>query len=244
MDVLKPNWHAPTHVRAFSTLTQGGYSSPPYASLNLGDHVGDDPKTVERNRTLLVDTLKLPQFPRFLNQIHSTHVLTLPTTAHNFEADAVYSNQANQVCLVMTADCLPVLLTNTAGNEVAAAHAGWRGLCHGILERTVEKFNTPAEQLIAWLGPAISQPHFQVGKEVREQFIQQDPDAERAFLPDPDVKERYLADLYLLATQRLNRLGISQVSGGDYCTFAQKEKFFSYRREQRTGRMASLIWFE
>ncbi|XWY19370.1 peptidoglycan editing factor PgeF [Bisgaard Taxon 45] len=244
MDVIKPNWSAPQHVRAFSTLTSGGYSLPPYASLNLGDHVGDDPNTVKRNRTLLVEALKLPQFPLFLNQIHSTRVLSLPTTGQNRDADAVYTHQANQVCLVMTADCLPVLLTHSEGNEVAAVHAGWRGLCHGILERTVEKFQAPTDQLMAWLGPAISQPYFQVGKEVREQFIAQDPDAACAFLPDPVVAEKYLADLYLLATQRLNKLGITQVSGGDYCTFAQKEQFFSYRREQQTGRMATLIWFE
>lgn len=244
MSFIQPNWQVPASVRAFSSTRQGGVSLSPYHSFNLGDHVGDDQSAVNFNRTLLVEQLQLPHFPHFLKQIHSTQVIELPTEKDQFVADAAYTNQANQVCLVMTADCLPVLFSNQQGSEVAAAHAGWRGLCNGILENTVKKFHCPTNEIIAWLGPAISQPHFQVGEEVLQQFVAQDPKAEQAFIPDPQKCGKFLADLYQLARLRLNKIGVQQFFGGEYCTFAQKEKFFSYRREGQTGRMASLIWFE
>lgn len=243
MNVIKPNWCVPKHVFAYSTLRQGGVSVAPYESFNLGDHVGDDEKAVNKNRTLLVEALSLPQMPTFLNQVHGTQVATLPVEDKRVEADAVYTDRANQVCLVMTADCLPVLFTSQQGNEVAAAHAGWRGLCEGILEQTVAKFRCPTEQINVWLGPAIGPTQFQVGREIVEQFCLQDEQAALAFTPDLSAPDKYLANLYLLATQRLNKLGISQITGGEHCTFLEQDKFFSYRREKQTGRMATLVWF-
>ncbi|MFU2059662.1 peptidoglycan editing factor PgeF [Avibacterium volantium] len=244
MDALKPNWTAPANIHAFTTLRQGGVSQAPYDSFNLGDHVGDDKNSVKTNRTLLVEQFHLPQLPLFLNQTHSTRVICLPYEGNNLDADAVYTNQPNQVCLVMTADCLPVLFTNQQGTEVAAAHAGWRGLCDGVLEQTVQQFQAEPQEIIAWLGPAIGPKSFQVGEEVRQQFIAQDPNAAQAFVPDPSEQGKYLADLYHIARLRLNKLGISQISGGEHCTYLERENFFSFRREKQTGRMASLIWFE
>ncbi|MFZ7274442.1 peptidoglycan editing factor PgeF [Avibacterium avium] len=244
MDALKPNWAAPANIHAFTTLRQGGVSQAPYDSFNLGDHVGDDKNSVKTNRTLLVEQFHLPQFPLFLNQTHSTRVIRLPYDGNNLDADAVYTNQPNQVCLVMTADCLPVLFTNQQGTEVAAAHAGWRGLCDGVLEQTIQQFQAEPQEIIAWLGPAIGQKSFQVGEEVRQQFIAQDPNAAQAFVPDSIEQGKYLADLYHIARLRLNKLGISQISGGEHCTYLEKTAFFSYRRDKQTGRMASLIWFE
>lgn len=244
MEHLQPDWNCLPHVHAFTTCRQGGVSQPPFDSFNLGNHVGDDKSAVETNRTLLVNHFNLPHMPLFLTQTHSTKVISLPYEGHDLEADAVYTNHPNQVCLVMTADCLPVLFTNKQGNEVAAAHAGWRGLCDGILESTVSCFQCPPEDIIAWFGPAIGATAFQVGKEVVEQFIAKDAQAAQAFVADPNEEQKYLGNLYQIATQRLNALGIHQISGGEHCTYVEKDRFFSFRRDERTGRMASLIWFE
>lgn len=244
MEFLKPNCRLPHNVKALSTLRNGGVSVAPYASFNLGAHVGDDPSAVAANRTLLVEKAQLPQMPLYLNQTHSTTVLRLPTTETALEADAVYTDQAGQVCLVMTADCLPVLFASRQGDEVAAAHAGWRGLCDGVLENTVAQFKTDPTQIVAWLAPAIGATAFQVGAEVRSAFMQHDPQAALAFQPDPTNVEKYLAGLYLLARQRLQKCGLQQIYGGEYCTVSDQTRFFSYRRDGMTGRMASLIWFE
>lgn len=244
MQVIKANLGQVANVQGIMTTRQGGVSLPPYDSLNLGDHVGDDKSAVKINRTLLVEKLALPQQPIFLNQTHSTKVLRLPCfDGADLNADAVYSNQPNQVCLVMTADCLPVLFTNKQGNEVAAAHAGWRGLCDGVLEETVKQFRAPKEEIIVWLGAAIGPQVFQVGKEVVEQFVAKDPEAKQAFIPDPKAENKFLGNLYQIAKQRLNALGITEIYGGEHCTYSEKERFFSYRRDGKTGRMASLIWF-
>ncbi|MDG6895827.1 peptidoglycan editing factor PgeF [Volucribacter amazonae] len=249
MKKIIPPWQCPTNVRAFTTTRVGGVSLSPFNSFNLATHVGDKQNSVETNRTLLVQQGQLPHMPVFLQQVHSTKVITLPDdlSANIPIADAVYTCQPNQVCLVMTADCLPVLLVNQQGNEVAAVHAGWRGLCEGILEATLAKFRSNPNQILAWLGPAISQSAFQVGEEVRQQFVERDPQATLAFVQDKSAvgnQNKFLADLYLLAKQRLNAFGVSNITGGEYCTYRQAEDFFSYRREQQTGRMASLIWFE
>lgn len=244
MTALYPNWQVPNNIKALMTTRTGGMSIAPFDSFNLGNHVGDDPSAVKKNRDLLVEQFDLPHFPVFLNQIHSTRVLELPYSGNDFNADASYSNQPNQVCLVMTADCLPVLFASKNGNEVAAAHAGWRGLCDGILEETVAKFQCPHNDIIAWFGAAIGPTAFQVGQEVVEQFMAWDNQAELAFTIDPNSEGKYLGNLYQLATQRLNKLGITQISGGDRCTYTEKDHFFSYRRDGKTGRMASLIWFE
>ena len=244
MTALYPNWQVPNNIKALITTRTGGMSIAPFDSFNLGNHVGDDPSAVKKNRDLLVEQFDLPHFPVFLNQIHSTRVLELPYSGNDFNADASYSNQPNQVCLVMTADCLPVLFASKNGNEVAAAHAGWRGLCDGILEETVAKFQCPHNDIIAWFGAAIGPTAFQVGQEVVEQFMVWDNQAEQAFTIDPNSEGKYLGNLYQLATQRLNKLGITQISGGERCTYTEKDHFFSYRRDGKTGRMASLIWFE
>ena len=242
MQAIKPNWKVPQNVKAFTTLRHGGVSLAPYDSFNLGDHVEDDKNAVKINRTLLVEKFHLPQMPLFLNQTHSTRVLTLPYDGEDFNADAVYTCQPNQVCLVMTADCLPVLFTNKQGTEVAAAHAGWRGLCDGVLEQTVAKFHCPHEDILAWFGPAIGPTAFQVGQEVIDQFVAQDLQAISAFIADPAAEGKFLGNLYQIATQRLNALGITQISGGEYCTYLKADKFFSYRRDNVTGRMASVLW--
>lgn len=244
MKRIQPNWQAPSNIHAFTTTREGGVSIAPFDSFNLGDHVGDEKSAVKTNRTLLVEKFNLPQAPLFLTQTHSTRVIQLPYSGDNLEADAVYSNQPNQVCAVMTADCLPVLFTNKQGSEVAAAHAGWRGLCDGVLEETVKCFQSAPQDIIAWLGPAIGPTAFQVGREVIEQFMAFDPIAETAFIADPNEEGKYLGNLYEIAKQRLNKLGITEISGGEYCTFREKETFFSYRRDGVTGRMASVVWFE
>ncbi len=241
---LSPTWQAPNNVRGFSTTRQGGFSMAPYDSFNLGDHVGDDKTAVKNNRTLLTEQLGLPQFPLFLNQTHSTKVIRLPYHGVDINADAVYTNQKNHVCLVMTADCLPLLFTNQQGTEVAAAHAGWRGLCDGIIEQTVQCFKSDPQDIMVWFAPAIGAKAFQVGQEVVDQFVAQDPQAISAFTPDPANPSKYFGDLYQLATQRLNKLGIVNINGGEHCTYHETQDFFSYRREGKTGRMASLIWFE
>ncbi|WGE47085.1 peptidoglycan editing factor PgeF [Actinobacillus equuli] len=242
MKNITPNWYAPEHIRAFTTVRTGGVSQVPFDSFNLGDHVGDNPKDVQQNRQLLVEQFGLPHFPLFLTQTHSTRVIRLPYDGDNLEADAVYTDQLNQVCLVMTADCLPVLFYSKDGKEVAAAHAGWRGLCDGVLENTVAEFACPPAEICAWLGPAIGPNAFQVGKEVIEQFCAFDPQAKQAFVADLTTSGKFLGNLYQIAQQRLRKLGITEISGGEHCTFTEQECFFSYRRDKQTGRMASLIW--
>ena len=244
MQVINPNWNVPKNIHAFTTTRAGGVSLTPYFSFNLGDHVGDNKSAVKTNRTLLVEKFGLPQTPIFLTQTHSTRVIQLPYSGQNLEADAVYTNVPHQVCAVMTADCLPVLFTTTSGNEVAAAHAGWRGLCDGVLEETVKYFQAKPKDIIAWFGPAIGPTAFQVGIDVVKQFVAADEKAKLAFQPDAIEESKYLGNLYQIATQRLNNLGITQIYGGNHCTFNEKELFFSYRRDNQTGRMASVIWFE
>ncbi|MBD2782233.1 purine nucleoside phosphorylase YfiH [Xenorhabdus szentirmaii] len=238
--LIFPDWPQPDNVGACSTTRMGGVSLPPYDSLNLGNHVGDKSEHVERNRSLLVEYAQLPREPVWLEQIHGTEVITLDGQAvGNYQADAAYTNTPGQVCAVMTADCLPVLLCSASGDEVAAAHAGWRGLCSGILENTVSRFNAKPEMIRAWLGPAIGPEKFEVGPEVREAFIATNFDLQQAFIPYGD---KYLANIYLLAKLKLQSLGITEVFGGTACTVTEERHFFSYRRDGNSGRMATLIW--
>ncbi len=241
-DCLIPDWPAPANVHALQTTRVGGFSSGPYASLNLGDHVGDDPIAVERNRGLLEPLV--PSEPIWLEQVHGADVVMAEAASCRPRADGCVAHGNNAVCAIMTADCLPVLLCDEEGSVVAAAHAGWRGLASGILEATVQRMDVSAVRLMAWLGPAIGPQAFEVGAEVREAFLQLDPAAEVAFasVPQQDDMAKYFANLYLLARQRLNKLGINQVYGGDYCTYSDPDRFFSYRRDGRTGRMATLVW--
>ncbi|MCS4266921.1 purine nucleoside phosphorylase YfiH [Serratia sp. BIGb0163] len=238
--LILPDWPLPAGVKACSTTRHGGISLPPYDSLNLGTHVGDDARAVEDNRQRLVEGAGLPQMPVWLEQIHGTRVVRLDgQTPADLQADAVYSNVPGQVCAVMTADCLPVLFCSQAGDEVAAAHAGWRGLCNGVLEQTLAAFAAEPGRISAWLGPAIGPQQFEVGPEVRAAFIAVDDAAAAAFTPQGD---KFLADIYLLARQRLQRAGIHAIYGGDRCTVSEISHFFSYRRDGITGRLASLIW--
>lgn len=245
MKFINPTWQVPSHIHALCTTRMGGVSQSPFDSLNLGSHVGDELADVLQNRQLLAQFARLPQAPIYLNQIHSTKVVRLPLAENaDLDADAVYTDQPNQVCLVMTADCLPVLFCSKDGKEIAAAHAGWRGLCDGMLEATIAEFKCPANEISVWLAPAIGQSAFQVGKEVVEQFCAVDEQARQAFVPDPSSSGKFLGNLYQIARQRLNKLGVTEITGGDYCTYTDSENFFSYRRDGKTGRMATLIWRE
>ncbi len=241
--LIFPDWPQPDNVGACSTTRLGGVSLPPYDSLNLGNHVGDVPEAVERNKALLVKYAQLPQQPTWLEQVHGTRIITLDgLSVVNNQADAVYTNIPGQVCAVMTADCLPVLFCSRSGMEVAAAHAGWRGLCAGVLENTVSRFNAKPDTIRAWLGPAIGPEKFEVGSEVREAFIKTNPELAQAFTPYNDHSDRFLANLYLLAKLKLQSVGVAEIFGGTACTFMEEKKFFSYRRDGHTGRMATLIW--
>lgn len=235
--LIVPDWPAPARVRALQTTRSGGLSAPPYDSLNLGAHVGDDPLHVAANRALL--HVLLPGEPVWLEQVHGTQVVVAERAGSNPTADACISHQADAVCAVMSADCLPLLLCDAAATVVGAVHAGWRGLADGVIEATVRAMGVPPRTLMAWLGPAIGPQAFAVGEEVRGAFLRHDPAAAAAFTPRAD---QYLADLYLLARQRLHALGVQQVYGGAFCTYSDPERFYSYRRDGMTGRMASLIW--
>ncbi|MCF6282824.1 MAG: peptidoglycan editing factor PgeF [Candidatus Polarisedimenticolaceae bacterium] len=239
IEVIRPDWPAPARVRALSTTRLGGFSLPPYDSLNLGDHVADAPQTVEKNRQLLVEQLALPSSPHWLEQVHSCEVVD---AARGGQADAAISRSSGSVCAVMTADCLPLLLCDYQGRCVAAVHAGWRGLLNGVIEAALEKMALPAEEILAWMGPAIGPTAFEVGDEVFHAFTQRDPTAALHFKEHrPGHK---LADIYGLARQRLMAKGVAFIGGGQYCTVSDPTRFFSYRRDGVTGRMATLIWLE
>ena len=237
LDWLIPEWPAPLHVRACVTTRSCGDSLEPFAHFNLGEHVGDSLEQVQRNRHYLADTLQCQ--PTWLNQVHGSAVVTADAT-QVLTADASVSRERGLACCIMSADCLPVLLTDQAGTCVAAAHAGWRSLAAGVLENTVTRMQIEPKHIIAWLGPAIGPTAFEVGNEVRAAFVQQHPIAEQAFVPSKNVT-RWMADIYQLARIRLAACGVQAVYGGGLCTVTDS-RFYSYRRDAVTGRMASLIW--
>ncbi|HEX6995008.1 MAG TPA: peptidoglycan editing factor PgeF [Gammaproteobacteria bacterium] len=252
---IVPSWPAPARVRAYSTLRTGGVSDGGYASLNLGAHVGDDPVRVAENRRRVVERLGLPSEPCWLEQVHGKHVLDLapepwadgvgadPGPRPGLgPADAAVTSRPGVVCVVLTADCVPVLLTDRAGRRVGAAHAGWRGLAGGVLPAAVDALGVPPDDVLAWLGPAIGPRAFEVGDEVRAAFAEQGFAVDRAF--DRNARGRWQADLYALAAESLRRAGVSAIYGGDRCTFTEADRFFSHRRAAPCGRMASLIWIE
>jgi YfiH family protein len=243
-DWLTPDWPAPAAVRALCTTRGGGVSLGVYAGLNLGDHVGDAPESVAANRALLRDRLALPGEPLWLRQVHGCAVVGDPVEEGSgaCEADAAVALGPGTVCAVLTADCLPILMCDRAGTRVAAVHAGWRGLAAGVCEAAVARMQAAPADLLVWLGPAIGPRAFEVGDEVRAAFLGEDPGAAAAFCPSPGG--RWLADLYLLARQRLGALGVGEVWGGDLCTYTDARRFYSYRRDGVTGRMASLIWLD
>lgn len=237
---IYPDWPAPARVAAVSSTRLGGFSRAPWNGFNLGGHVGDDPSAVAANRRQLFQLLDMPEAPCWLQQIHGARVVS--ASGQGCEADASISGRPGKVCAVMTADCLPLLLCNRQGSQVAAVHAGWRGLAAGVIENTLDGFDCPPQDILAWLGPAIGPAAFEVGSEVRQAFVQQDPQAARAFRSRR--KDKWLADIYQLARLRLSGKGVHQVSGGNYCTYSDSRRFFSYRRDGQTGRMASLIWLK
>lgn len=246
-DLLIPDWPAPARVRALSTTRRGGASRAPYddgrggGGLNLGLHVGDDPAAVRANRALL--RALLPAEPAWLSQVHGSTVLAAATVRDAPRADASLATRSGAVCAVQTADCLPVLFCDLEGAVVAAAHAGWRGLAGGVLENTVRAMRAAgAGEIMAWLGPAIGPENFEVGQDVRAAFLARDPAAEQAFRERDGAPGKYLADLYLLARQALEKAGVRSIHGGGRCTVRERDLFYSYRRDGVTGRMASLIW--
>ena len=241
LDFIIPNWPVPANVVALQTTRLGGVSSAPFDSLNLGAHVNDDPIAVAKNRQLL--SPYLPNEPVWVNQVHGIEVIDAAQSACLQNADASFTTKPNVVCVTMTADCLPVLLCDKAGTVVAAVHAGWRGLCDGVIEAAVNKLPVEHSEILAWLGPAIGPNAFEVGSEVRAQFIAKDAQAASAFQTNGN---KWLGDIYQIARQRLSYLGVTQIYGGsvneDFCTYTDATRFYSFRRDDVTGRMASLIW--
>ena len=244
-DWIIPDWPAPAHVKALFTTRNGGVScgeNDVYASLNLGAHVNDDIAHVTRNRALL--RRHLPNEPKWLKQVHGT----LPVWIDHAEAvtpegDAVLSRKSGTVCAVMVADCLPVFLCDAAGTTVGIVHAGWRGLAGGIIEQSIAAMQVDQRKLMAWLGPAIGPDHFEVGEDVYDTFVRHDAHAAQAFAPrNSQHEKKWLADIFLLARQRLVSAGITEIYGGGVCTYSDPARFFSYRRDGETGRMAALIW--
>ena len=239
LPLLRPDWAAGPEVRALSTLRAGGVSGGVFATLNLGDHVGDDPAHVRENRRLLREHALLPDEPRWLRQVHGCRVVDLDAEAPDLAADAALTRRAGVVCAILTADCLPVLLTDVRGRCVAAAHAGWRGLAAGVLEATIAAMALPPADLLAWIGPGIGPRHFEVGAEVRDAFVGADADAIAHFVPHG---AKFLADLPALARRRLVVSGVGRIASSDACTYADPQRFFSHRRDGRCGRHATLIW--
>lgn len=240
LNLIKPNWPAPKNIHAFSTTRYGGVSKQPYSGLNLALHVGDDVDAVYENRRKLESSSGHPVATHWLTQIHSSKVIEYQKDKFNDEADGIFAWHPEQPCVVMTADCLPVLLCSTSGDFVAALHAGWRGLANGILLNGVSSYYQP-ENLMAWIGPAISQAHFEVGDEVRSYFADKDLAYTKYFKLLKGTK--YLADLAGIAEYQLKQKGVEVYQSG-LCTFANQDDFYSYRRDGQTGRMASLIWIE
>ena len=238
--LIVADWPAPKNVRALITARAGGVSEGRYATFNLGTRSGDTAAAVVENRARLRKAL--PADPLWLSQVHGIDVADADSSVSGVEADAAVARRANSVCAVLVADCLPVLLADSSGTVVAAAHAGWRGLCAGVIERTVAAMRAEPESLLAYLGPCIGAAAYEVGTEVRDAFCAADGAATAAFAPRPNGK--WLADLPALARQRLERAGVTRVSGGGDCTFSDAARFFSYRRDGATGRMAALIWRE
>ncbi|MCZ4305329.1 peptidoglycan editing factor PgeF [Zoogloeaceae bacterium G21618-S1] len=238
-DLLIPEWPAPPRVKALMTTRAGGVSAGCFSSLNLGNHVGDDPLVVAQNRREI--THLLPSAPIWLSQVHGVQCVTADRVPPGTTADASVTREPEVVCAVMTADCLPVIFCDLGGTVVAAAHAGWRGLLAGVLESTLARMDVPPNEVIAWLGVAIGPDAFEVGDEVRRAFVENDADAGVAFKP-ANTDGKWLADLYTLARRRLAACGVRQVYGGTLCTLADSQRFFSYRRDGQTGRMAAMVW--
>lgn len=237
---IEADWPAPPGIRAVTTTRLGGHSQAPFHSLNLGANSGDDPHLVARNRQALTAALHLNEPVHWLKQVHGKHVIHLDNPVADNCADASVTSQPEQVCAVLTADCLPAFFAAIDGSEVGVAHAGWRGLAAGVLESTVAAMRAKPGELVASLGPAIGPEAFEVGPDVRAAFVAVHADNQAAFKPSRD--DRLLCDIFKLARMHLERCGVGRVYGGGLCTWSDPDRFYSYRRDGATGRMASLIW--
>jgi len=246
VEFIIPDWPAPENIKAAFSTRIGGASQREYAGLNLGLHVDDNHDVVLANRQSIIEQLKLPAVPLYLNQVHGIDTVSADNHTDDqftITADASWSDQSNRVLAIMTADCLPVLLTSECGTAIAAMHAGWRGLVGGVIENTVKCLPVEADALIAWLGPAIGPKCFEVGSEVKAQFVSKQPGFADYFSPADAVEDKYLADLYGLAAATLTGLGVNSIHGGEHCTYTDQKRFFSHRRDAgKTGRMAAFIW--
>lgn len=251
MDIILPDWDdAPPNVNAFVTTRAGGVSRPPFddgaggGGMNLGLHVGDDAQAVMQNRARLRS--KLPAEPAWLTQVHGNTVIdagSITADGEAVSADASFAAKPGAVCVIQTADCLPVLFCDVAGKVVGAAHAGWRGLAAGVLENTLSRMRAAgAAEILAWLGPAIGPERFEVGADVLAAFVRYGEHAKTAFTPLEGKNGKYLADIYQLARLVLNQAGVKRISGGAFCTVNDARRFYSYRRDKITGRMAAFIW--
>jgi YfiH family protein len=242
--LITPDWEAPRGVRAAFSLRTGGVSAAPFDSLNLGSQTGDDASAVRENQRRLAAALALPGEPEWLEQVHGIDVVSLEDGASGGppKADASVTRVPGRVCVVRVADCMPVLFASTDGAAIGAAHAGWRGLAGGVLEATVRAMGVEPARLLAWMGPCIGSANFEVGDEVRAAFVSHGEGTGIAFTKN--ARGRWQCDLYALARSRLQAIGIRMISGGGWCTYADAARFFSFRRDGRTGRMAALIWRE
>lgn len=238
MTWIEADWPAPSTVHAVTTLRTGGVSTGPYRSLNPAGHVGDNPDDVAENRRLIQRMLNLPAQPVWLQQVHGNVAVDAGRCDDRVQADASYSKEPDVVCAVLTADCLPLLFCNPEGTKIAAVHAGWRGLLAGVIEQTLTALQQP--DLLVWLGPAIGPTCFEVGDEVRQAFVNKSVDFAAGFRQC--AEQKWLADIYQLARIILAQQGIERSYGGGFCTVTDQERFFSYRRDGETGRMATLIW--
>lgn len=242
LQLIEADWPAPSNVRAMATTRVGGVSVGPYASLNLGAHVGDEKSAVTENRRRLRTALGLPREPLWLDQVHGTAVVEAFPHDAPPTADASFARSPGHACAVLTADCLPVLFCDRDGTRVAAAHAGWRGLAGGVLGNALRAMNVAPERVIAWLGPAIEKDAYEVGAEVRERFVAASADNAHAF--EANAHGRWQADLYDLARRELARLGVTHVFGGGFRCYADRDRFYSFRRDGTTGRLAALVWMK
>ena len=240
-DWIKPIWPAPENITCISTTRSGGFSKGNYSSLNLSNRVDDNEQHVKKNRQMLREQLKLKNAPNWLDQQHGTDVIQLTSSKNlTFQADAAFTTELNTVCVVLTADCLPILFCDREGKYVAAAHAGWRGLFNGVIENTINALPVSKNQILCWLGPAIGPNKFEVGEDLEQAFIRKNNSHKEAFRQSSTGK--CLADIYQLARNILINLDVINIYGGGCCTYTEHERFYSYRRDGKTGRMATMIW--
>ncbi len=244
LEFVYPDWPAPAHVKALTTTRNGGFSIGPYASFNLSNLVRDQPGNVRRNRALLRDAAQLPSEPIWLTQVHSTRVIDAFDAGPGEEADGCVTGTPGVVCAALTADCLPIFICDRRSTRIGIMHAGWRGLAAGIVEEGLRKIQVPSANLLVWLGPAIGPSAYEVGDEVRQAFVNHDQDLAESFMPVPNRRGHWLADLYDLARRRLRAQGVHAIYGGLRCTLRERDLFFSHRRDGNCGRMASLIWLD